>query len=160
MVDSNNNEVSGLGNGFTLQISKNGGAFAASEGTKAEIGNGWYTYLATAAEADTVGPIAILITGAGAIQQNLEYVVQQRTPNAVAITITIKDVSNNVIEGAEVFICSDNAGNNVIWTGDSDTLGIARDDNSILPYLDFGTYFVFAQKAGISFNNPATIVVS
>jgi len=161
MVDSNGTEVAGLGGaGLTLEISKNGAAFAASAGTKAEIANGWYTYLSTAAEADTVGVVAIKVTGAGAVQQNMEFTVQQRTPNAVAVTITIKDTSNNVIEGAEVFITSDSAGNNVLWTGDSDSLGIARDDNSVLPYLDFGTYYVFAQKADTSFTNPTTIVVS
>lgn len=161
MVDAANTEVSGIGNGnLIVQISKNGAAFAAAGGTNTEIGNGWYSYLATALEADTLGPVAIRVTGAGAVQQNLEYVVKQRTPNATAITITIKDVNNNVIEGAEVFICSDSAGTNVIWTGDSDSLGVARDDNSELPYLDNGTYFVFAQKSSTSFSNPTTIVVS
>ena len=160
MVDANNTEVPGLGAGFTLILSKNGAAFVASAGTKAEVSGGGYTYLATAGEADSVGIVAIIVTGAGAVQQNLEYTVQQRTPNAVAITVTIKDTSNNVIEGAEVFITSDSAGNNVLWTGDSDSLGIARDDNSVLPYLDFGTYYVWAQRADTSFTNPTTITVS
>lgn len=161
MIDSNGTEVAGLGSGFTLQISKNGAAFAASAGTKAEIANGWYTYLSTAAEADSVGVVAIRVTGAGAVQQNLEYTVQQRNPNAIAFTYTVTNVSNgNPIEGVEVTITTDSAGNNVIWNGDTDALGVARDDEGRLPYLDPGTYYFFSQKANYSFSNPDTEVVS
>lgn len=67
--------VTGLGTGITVQISKNGGAFAASTGTKAEIGSGWYSYELSAAETDTVGPLAVTVTGAGALQANLSYQV-------------------------------------------------------------------------------------
>ena len=71
MVDTDGTEVAGLGTGFTLQISKNAGAFGASAGTKAEIGSGWYSYVFTATETNTLGPLAIKITGAGAVQQNI-----------------------------------------------------------------------------------------
>ena len=47
LVDSSGAEVSGLGTGFTLEISKAGGAFNASAGVKAEISDGWYSYLCT-----------------------------------------------------------------------------------------------------------------
>lgn len=161
MVDSNGSEVSGLGSGFTLQLAKAGGAFVASGGTKAEMANGWYTYLATAAEANALGPVSIIVTGAGAIQQNLEYVVQQRNPNAISFTYTVTNVSTGApLEGVEVTITTDSAGNNVIWNGDTDTLGVARDDEGRLPYLDPGTYFMWSQKAGYSFSNPDTEVVS
>jgi hypothetical protein len=33
----------------------------------------WYSYLLTAAETDTVGPLALRVTGAGCVQQNLVY---------------------------------------------------------------------------------------
>jgi hypothetical protein len=75
MVDSNGDEVTGLSNTFSVGISKYGGLFAVGTGTKAEISDGWYTYELTAAETDTEGPLAIKITGAGAIQQNLLYEV-------------------------------------------------------------------------------------
>jgi len=71
LVDSNGDEVAGLGSGFTLQLSKNGGGFAGSAGTKAEIGNGWYSYTNTVGEADTEGTVALKVTGAGVVQQNL-----------------------------------------------------------------------------------------
>jgi hypothetical protein len=75
MVDTAGTEVAGLGTGITVQISKNGGAFGASAGTKAEIGSGWYSYTFTTAETDTLGPLAVKITGAGAVQQNILYEV-------------------------------------------------------------------------------------
>lgn len=160
MVDSSNIEVAGLGAGFTLQLSKNGGAFAASGGTKAEIGNGWYTYVSLAAEADTIGPVAIRVTGAGSIQQNLEYVVKQRTPNAIPFTYTVTNSVTSVpIEGVAVWITTDIAGVNVIWSGTTDTNGIAKSDGD-LPYLDPGTYYFWSQHQDYAFSNPDTEVVS
>lgn len=73
LQDASGVEVTGLGTTFTVSISKNGGAFAASAGTKAEIGNGWYSYELTAGETDTTGPLALKITGVGVDQQNLLY---------------------------------------------------------------------------------------
>ena len=161
MVDAANSEVVGLGGGFALQLSKNGGGFAASAGTKTEIGNGWYSYLATAAEANTIGPVSIRVTGAGAVQQNLEYVVKQRNPGALAFTYTLTNsVSLLPIEGAVVWITTDVAGVNVVWNGDTDAFGVARDDNGNLPYLDPGTYYFWRQHGDFTFVNPDTEVVS
>jgi hypothetical protein len=162
MVDAAGTEVAGLGGaGLTLQLSKNGAAFVASAGTKAEISDGWYTYLSTAAESDSVGVIAIKVTGAGCVQQNLEYTVQQRNPNAIAFTYTVTDTStSNPIEGVEVIITTDIAGSSVIWAGDTDALGVARDDQGRLPYLDPGTYYFWSQRSGYSFSNPDSEVVS
>lgn len=161
MISSLGVEVAGLGSGFTLELSKNGGAFAASGGTKAEISNGWYSYLATAAEANTIGPVAIRVTGAGSVQQNLEYVVKQRTPGALPFTYTVTNADGGApIEGVEVWITTDLAGNNIIWTGSTDALGVARDDIDGLPYLDPGVYFFWSQKSGVVFENPDTETVS
>ncbi len=162
MVDSNGVEVAGLGGiGINLEISKNGSAFISGTGAKTEIANGWYSYLSTAEEANSVGVVAIKVTGAGAVQQNLEYSVQQRNSNAIVFTYTVTDVTTgNPIEGVEVIITTDSFGSNVIWAGNTDTLGVARDDNSRLPYLDPGTYFFWSQRSGFSFNNPDTELVN
>src|SRR3990167_7642454 len=154
MVNAANTEVAGLGAGFTLEISKNGAAFVASAGTKTEISNGWYSYLATASEADTVGPVSIRVTGAGAIQQNLEYVVVQRTSGAIEFTYTVLDTLAAPIEGAQVCITTDIGGSNTIWNGTTDALGVARDVNSEKPFLDTGTYYFWSQKVNYSFPNP------
>ncbi|MHC4748308.1 MAG: hypothetical protein ACYTFW_00395 [Planctomycetota bacterium] len=161
LVDNTNTEVTGLGSGFTLEISKNGGAFAGSAGTKSEIGNGWYKYVATAAEADTVGVVSIKITHASIVQQNLEYVVEQRTAGAVYYTYTVKNtVTLNPIDGVEVWVTTDVAGNNIVWNGNTDAFGVARDVNDARPLLDPGTYYFWSKKAGYNFPNPDTEVVS
>lgn len=159
MLDGTRNELPGLGSGFTLELSKNGGAFQASAGTKAEVSDGWYTYLATAAEADTVGIVLIKVTGTGAQQQNLEYVVQQRTSAALAFTYTVTITGGIPVEGFDVWITTDLAGANVIWRGVSDTLGVAR-YGGVLPYLDPGTYYFWGQKTGYQSFGPDAEVVS
>lgn len=96
MLDTNGAAVTGLGTGFTVTVSKNGGAFGASAGTKAEIGSGWYSYTITAAEADTAGPLALTITGAGAVQQNLLYQVAGYIPSPASSNLycTLADLKS------------------------------------------------------------------
>lgn len=149
MVDSSNVEVAGLGSGFTLLIAKAGGAFAASAGTKAEMAGGWYKYLATAVEADTIGPISIRVNGTGTVQQNLEYSVESRTVGAVARTyIVTNSVTTLPVPGLTVWFSTDLAGNNILWSGTTDALGIAVDSDGDLPYLVAGTYYVWVVGPG------------
>ena len=160
LIDATGTEVAGLGAAFVLNIGKAGGAFAASAGVKAEMSNGWYSYLATAAEADTVGPVSIYITGAGIIQQNLEYVVETRTVTSVEFTYTVTNVVTGLpIEGVQCWFSTDVAGNNVVWNGTTDAFGVVRDENNRLPRLDPGTYAVFRQKVSFTFVDPDLEVV-
>lgn len=161
LVDSDGVEVSGLGTGFTLEVSKNGGAFVASAGTKAEISDGWYSYLCTAGESDTPGPVSIRITHASIIQQNLEYVVLTRAIYSIAFTYTVTNsVTLAAIEGVQVWISLSSDGSSPIWSGTTDAFGVARDLNGNLPRLDPGTYYFFRQKTGFTFDDPDTEVVS
>lgn len=161
MVDAAYTEVAGLVGAFTLNISKNGGIFTPSTGVKAEIGNGWYSYVLSAAETNTLGPLSIRVTGAGCIQQNLEYVVLWRNAGAISYTYTVTDpVTLLPIDGVEVWATTDIAGVNVVWCGNTDAFGIARDDDGYLPWLDAGTYYFWCQLAGYTFSNPDTEVVS
>ncbi len=68
-------EMPGLGVGFTVQISKNGGPFVLGAGVKSEVGLGWYRYVSTVAEADTLGEVIVVVSAPGAQQQNLLYQV-------------------------------------------------------------------------------------
>jgi hypothetical protein len=106
LIDSSANPVIGLGSTFTVEISKNGGAFAAGSGIKAEIGNGWYTYRLTAGETDTQGPLAVKATGAGAVQQNLLYQVSGAAwePGTETYILT-------TTEAATVLRCADDDAN-------------------------------------------------
>jgi len=111
LQDTDGSEVTGLAGTFSVAISKDGGAFAAGSGVKAEIGSGWYSYDLTAAETDTPGPLAIKITGAGADQQNLLY-----------------QVSGSVWESP--------AGTNILTTEEAAAvLRCAEDDNNMLMLL-------------------------
>lgn len=159
LVDSDGVEVTGLGSGFTLQLSKAGGAFAGSAGTKAEIGSGWYSYLSTAGEANTTGPVAVKVTHGSTVQQNLEYVVEERTVESVEFTYTVTDsVSTDPIDGVRIWISTNAGGTAIVWSGYTDALGVARDDQGALPRLDPGTYTIIAQKAGYTFVNDTEVV--
>lgn len=160
MVNVGGMEVPGLGGGYNIFISKNGAGFVPGAGVKSEIGHGLYAYLATAAEADTVGTITMYATGAGCIQQNMEYIVVQRNINAIHYTYTVTDPLLNPLEGVEVWFSTDVNGINIVWKGFTDIFGVARDELNDRPWLDPGNYFVWSQKTGYSFVNPDTEVVS
>jgi hypothetical protein len=154
MIDANGVEVPGLGTTFLLRIRKIGGAFATGLGTKLEVGLGFYQYVATAAEADTAGPVAIVVTAAGAIQQNLEYVVGSRVIGVVSFTYTLTNTNTSLpIEGAKVWATTDLAGEKIVWIGDSDSNGIARDVYGQLPWLEPGAYYFWKIKEGYIFAN-------
>lgn len=164
MVDAMNAEVSGLGNTFTVEISKNGGPFIASAGVKSEIGSGWYHYVSTAGEANTVGTVSIKVTGAGCIQQNLEYVVFQRNAGCIEFTYTVtSSITGLPLSGVEVWVSTDLASPpaDIVWYGYTDGFGVARDDHGHLPCLDIGTYYFWKHHVGfIDDDNPDTEVVS
>lgn len=106
LVDALGAVVTGLAGTFTLQISKNGGAFAGSTGVKAEIGSGWYSYVLSTAETDTAGPLAVKVTGTGAVQKNISY--------AVYGTAWAAPAGTNILtaeEGAAVLRCSESDSN-------------------------------------------------
>lgn len=160
LVDGLGNEVSGLGTTWVLQISKAGAAFVTGAGTKAEISNGFYQYLSTSGESNTVGALAVKITHASIIQQNLTYVVEQRTPLSVSFTYTVTDdVTLLPLDGVCVMFTTDSAGSNIVWTGFTDSLGVARDLNGQLPRLDPGTYFVHKTLSGHVFATDSEVVV-
>lgn len=160
MVDAASIEVAGLGNTFTLEVSKNGAAFVASGGTKAEIGSGWYSYLSTAAEANTPGPVSIRVTGAGSLQQNLEYVVIDRNVLATERTYTVYDSLGAVLPDVRVEVYTDAAGTQLFNVYNTDTFGVARDMYGDKPRLQAGTWYFYRYKHGYSFNNPDTEVLT
>lgn len=152
LSDSNGTEVTGLGSTFTLRIRKIGGSFISGAGTKSEVGLGWYQYVSTAGEANTSGPIAIVVTGAGVIQQNLEYVVEDRVVGAVEFTYTLTNSSNSdPIPSADVSFSISASPEDTVWRGITDAFGMARDLNGNLPRLTPGTYFIFSYKPGFIF---------
>ena len=165
MVDGNYTEVPGLGAAVNLFISKNGGAFNPSAAPIAEISHGWYTALLPAVECNTIGPVSIYATGVGCITQNLEYCVQQRNAGCINYTYTlINAVTLLPVPGADIWVTSDLAGVNVVWTGITNAVGIALDTNSDLPCLDGvppTNWYFWATHAGMVANSwPGIELVS
>ena len=66
MVDATDDETAETALTVSVQISKNGGAFAATTNSPVEVGNGWYYVILTATETDTDGPLLLRATAAGA----------------------------------------------------------------------------------------------
>lgn len=162
MIDSFGTEVTGLDGLLTILVAKNGGAFNAAAGSQAEMGNGWYKYLSTEGEADTVGPISIVVTGAGCVQQNLEYVVDSRVPNMTSYEYPVTDsVTLLPIPGATVDIYTDALETHWIWRGVTDEFGHPRDSTGDLPLLQIGkTYYFHTELIGYDFSNPDAEVIS
>ncbi len=156
MIDGSGNEVTGLGAGLAMQISKNGGAFGAAAGTQLEIGLGWYSYLCTVGESNTPGPVAIVANHASTIQQNLEYVVINRADGLAEYTYPVTRSDNSLpIADATVEIYTISPKTNRIWAGVTDEFGHARDEFENLPWLQSGkTYYFWTAKVGFSFDNP------
>jgi hypothetical protein len=80
---------------------------------------------------------------------------------AVSLTYTVTDsVTGLPVEGVEVWIATDVAGTNIIWKGNTDVFGVARDSSNGLPWLDAGTYYIWTQKGQYGDGNPQTLSVS
>lgn len=159
--DANGIEQAGLGTTWVINLSPPGNnPFAVGLGTKAEISNGWYHYLATALEANAIGDVAIFITHATIRQQNLVYTVQSHASTSVLHPYTVKDGAGDPLEGVEVIFHTNTGMTQPVWRGVSNTFGITVDEGGAQPFLDPGTYFVQRIKAGFNFANPDTEVVS
>jgi hypothetical protein len=64
------------------------------------------------------------------------------------------------VDGVQVWIATDLAGTNIVWSGVTDAFGVARDVNNNKPSLNAGTYYLWKQLASYSETNPQTITVS
>jgi hypothetical protein len=157
LVDSNVAAVTGLGSNFMLEIKLPGASvFADGAGSKLEMELGWYKYISPAAESAAMGIFAISASGTGTTQQNLLGQVGNSTTGlgAIAHTITV-EVDAVAISGAEVWITSDEAGNNIV----AGTVTTNAQGNANF-WLDAGDYYVFIRASGQNFTNPTAISVS
>lgn len=161
MVDSSNIEVVGIGGGgLTVEILKSGGSFVAGVGSAGEHGDGWYYYDLTATETDTVGPLIVKVDALNCAQQNLLCAVESLQIGYIEFTYTVVEPVAIPIPNAMVWISRDVAGIQIVWTGDTDAFGIARDLYGNLPMLYPGTWYFWTHKVGYTFPNPDAEVVS
>jgi hypothetical protein len=66
MGDSTDHITGKTGLSPTVTLSKNGGSFASPAGTVSEIANGFYKVAGNATDSNTLGPLALHATSAGA----------------------------------------------------------------------------------------------
>lgn len=87
----------------------------------------------------------------GNIVGNLE----RRGAGSVHYELVVKDSAGNPIDGCEVYVTSDSAGNNVVaGTLTTDAFGKATFQ------LDVGTFYAFRKKSGFTFTNPKMFTVT
>jgi hypothetical protein len=115
MVDATDGETAELGLSPTVEISKNGGAFAATTNSAVEISDGWYAVTLTADETDTDGVLAIRATAAGAdewrdyhqVYSNLSAIV---TGASVTVTGPVLESGNiRLVQGDDYSVTSGQA---------------------------------------------------
>lgn len=68
--------------------------------------------------------------------------------------VRIKDSDGNLVDGAEVWVTSDVGGANIV-------AGVLHSDadGMVTFMLDPGSYYLWAQRAGVNFNNPTPFTV-
>lgn len=101
------------------------------------------------------------VAGKGIVWHGLVTTSFLLVPGAIEYTYTVTDATTGLpIEGVEVWFSTDLAHNNIVWSGDTDTFGIAMDDYGNKPKLDAGTYYLWRQKSGYLFSDPDIEIVS
>ena len=158
LVDSNIDAVTGLGSTFMLELKLPGASvFYDGAGSKFEMELGWYKYISPAAESTSRGVVAMSASGAGTTQQNMVWQIGDVQSGFGAILHTVSiEVDGTPISGAEVWITSDEAGNNLV----AGTLLTNADGNANF-WLDADDYYVFVQDPDrYNFTNPTAITVS
>ena len=101
-----------------------------------------------------------LATGASSThdQENVRPEVAPDTPSYVLVVAS--SVNGLPLAGVAVWFAVDGGGAQIVWSGHTDALGVARDAYGALPRLDPGTYYVFRSRPGYVFRNPDTEIIN
>lgn len=86
MVDSTDHVTGKTGLTLTITASKDGGAFGAISPTVTERGNGWYNLALTSSHTDTLGDLALHITGLAADPADMVLLVEAQSVDDVLPT--------------------------------------------------------------------------
>lgn len=87
LVDATDHVTPLTGLSPTVTLSKNGAAFGASAGVVSEIGNGWYKVAGNAADSDTLGPLLLHATAAGADPTDDRFDVVAADPHEARVDV-------------------------------------------------------------------------
>lgn len=96
LVSSTDDKTAVTGVTPTVQLSKNGGAFAGATNSPSEIANGWYKVALTTTETNTDGALIIRATGTGADEWRDVHQVLTTNPADVV------SIANNAITAAAI----------------------------------------------------------
>lgn len=109
MVDSTDHVTGKTGLTLTITASKDGGAFASISPTVTERGNGWYSLALTASHTDTLGDLALHISGAAADPADMVLLVEARSVDDVLPTAsyTAPDNAGIAANGAAIAALND-----------------------------------------------------
>lgn len=81
----------------SVEVSKNGGAFAAATNSVSEISDGWYKVTLTATETNTNGPLILRATGTGAYEWRDTGLVRDAQPD-----VNVYSIEAGVVADANV----------------------------------------------------------
>ena len=148
---------------ITAQISKDGGACAATNDTnptELDSTDAPGIYLFDMTQAETNANLVIIAAASSTDGVEIDPVIiytKSTGPGALEITYTVKEDDEDTgdpLEGVEVWISTDASGANIIWNGTTDASGILKEAGGSKPYLDAGTYYFWRKKSGYNFTNP------
>jgi hypothetical protein len=163
LADTGAIEVPGLGTSWDIEISVAGaGVLQTGQGTKSEIGSGWYAYLTTAGEASSSqpGPRSIRITHPSIAQQNLEYFVAARDVGSRVIQYFVANVADGQpLPGVQVwFTTTPDSNANPFWVGTTDFTGGVKGADGNDPRVGVGEMYAWKFLSGYTdVQNPHLI---
>lgn len=110
MVQSADHVTGATGLTLTVTASKDGGAFGSISPTVTERGNGWYSLALTSSHTDTLGDLALQITGSGADPSSvLGQVIAANLNNATSLGLTNLDAAVSSRLATASYTAPDNA---------------------------------------------------
>ena len=103
MVGSTDHVTGKTGLTLTITASKDGGAFSSISPAVTERGNGWYSLALTASHTDTLGDLALHITGAAADPADMVLLVEARSVDDVLPTASYTAPDNATIAAIALY---------------------------------------------------------
>lgn len=133
MVDSTDHISGKTGLTLTITASKDGGSFASITPTVTELSNGWYKLALTTSHTDTLGDLAIRITGTGADPLDFAVQIVEELPGVLSNTgidsIFKRDMSSITGEAARSLLNAIRFLRNK-WSISGTTLTVTKEDDT------------------------------
>lgn len=139
----------------TVQVSKNGAAFAAGAGTVAEVASGVYTYELTAAEVDTLGALIVRVTDAA-----MRTVVQEHQVIAADLYTTVPAAVWDVAAASHATANTFGALVGTIDDIDTAVDNLGDDEGLKNRFVDMGVLDANESTAGFGMEDAADITIT